>query len=287
LKTECYHENLITLMSRGGVPGRAQAERMHHLANDQTRTHVPMTAINPQSWKLSGAAVAEAMAVIQALSPLEPDLASISEALEALPIQSFAPDRTSLAWRWLYLSLYTLPRRVVLVGSIDATPELADLTDDTAGLLIVETDVLIVSTAELLPRGTQWRSLTEFGVDLDAEDRVQLTTALVNGLQPPSVLVMGSRAGWEMLARHGRALRSNADLFAAIAASPDLSAVNLLGEYLRKCIPVLSTLYGPGERALRRIADLFELSADQRGKLRDLRDWRDDQGFLSAPGTGK
>ena len=247
-----------------------------------------MSAINPQSWKLSAAAVEEARVVIQALSPLEPDLAAISRALEALPIQSFAPDRTSSAWRGLYLSLYTLPCRIVLVGSIDSTSELADLADDTSsGLLIVETDVSIVSTAELLPRGTQWRSLAEFGVDLDAEDRVKLATALVNGLQPAAVLVMGSRAGWEMLVRYGGALRSNAGLFAAVAASPDLSAVNLLGDYLRKCIPVLSALYGPSERALRRIADLFGLSADQRGKLRDFRDWRDDQGFLSAPGAGK
>ncbi len=127
----------------------------------------------------------------------------------------------------------------------------------------------------------------EFGPELGVEDRVNLTTALVNGLQPAGVLVMGSRAGWEMLARYGGALRSNAGLFAAVAPSPDLSAVNLLGEYLRKCIPFLSALYGPGERVLHRIADLCGLTADQRGKLRDLRDWRDDQGFLSASGTGK
>jgi hypothetical protein len=246
-----------------------------------------MSVAEDLSWKLSRVAVAEARAVIQALSPLEPDLAAMSEALEALPIQSFAPDRTDLAWRGLYLSLYTLPRRIVLVGSIDATLELADLADDSAGLLIVETDAPIVSTAELLPRGTQWRSLTEFGAGLEAEDRVKLTVALVNGLQPAGVLVLGSRAGWEMLVRHGAALRSNTALFAAIAGSPDISAVDLLGEYLRKCLPVLSALYGPGERALRRIAGLFGLTADECSKLHDLRDWRDDQGFLSESGAGQ
>jgi hypothetical protein len=246
-----------------------------------------MSAAEDLSWKLSRATVVEARSVIQVLSPLEPDLAAMSGTPEALPIQSFAPDRTDLAWRGLYLSLYSLPRRIVLVGSIDATVELADLADDTAGLLIVETDAPIVSTAELLPRGTEWRSLTEFGAGLEAEDRVKLTVALVSGLQPAGVLVMGSRAGWEMLGRHGGALRSNTALFAAITGSPDISAVNLLGEYLRKCLPVLTALYGPGERALRRIAGLFGLTADECGKLHDLRDWRNDLGFLSESGAAQ
>ena len=35
----------------------------------------------------------------------------------------------------------------------------------------------------------------------------------------------------------------------------------------------------PSERALRRIADLFGLTPDERGKLRDLRDWRDAPGL--------
>ena len=120
------------------------------------------------------------------------------------------------------------------------------LPDDAADLLIVETDAQTVSTAELLPRGTQWRSLAEFGANLDAEDRVQIDhRRLINGLQPAAVLVMGSRAGWEMLARLWWRIRSGTALFAAVAASPDSSAADLLGDYLRKCIHVLSTLYGP------------------------------------------
>ena len=42
----------------------------------------------PPGWKLSRAAVAEARAVIQALSPLEPDLAAMSESLDGMPIQA-------------------------------------------------------------------------------------------------------------------------------------------------------------------------------------------------------
>ena len=238
----------------------------------------------PPGWKLSPAAVAEARAVIKALSPLEPDLAAMSESLAGMPIQEFAPDTVSSVWRALYLSIYSLPRRILLVGSIDDTLELADLAADAADLLIVETDAQTVSTAELLPNGVQWRSLAEFSPNLSTEDRVRLAVALISGLQPAAVMVMGSRAGWEMLARYGRTLRSGIALFAAVAASPDFSATALLEDYLRRCIHVLSILYGPSERAMRRIADRFALTPDENGKLRDLRRWRDHQGFLSSPG---
>jgi hypothetical protein len=246
-----------------------------------------MSAADNLAWKLSRGAIEEAEAVIQALCPTEPDLGAISTALEAAPIQSSAPDRMALAWRGLYLSIHELPRRVVLVGSIDDAPDLAGLADDAAGLLVVETDTKIVSTAEWLPRGTQWRSLSEFGTDLNAGERLILTSALINSLQPAAVLVLGSLAGWNMLAWHGGALRSNTALFAALASSPELSASDLLREYLRSCLPSLSALYGPDARAARRIADLFGLEPDHFSKFRDLRDWRDTHGFLSTLGTGK
>lgn len=231
-------------------------------------------------------AMAEAAAVILALADIEPDLGALPEALATVSVVTFAPDRRALAWRRLYLSIYQLPRRVVLVGSIDNTPELAGLADDTAGLLIVETDAMAVSTAELLPRGTQWRSFTEFGAGLDAEDRVALATALVNGLQPASVLILGSGTGWEMLMRHGNALRGNTTLFGAVAATPELPVTDLLGTYLRRCMPSLSVLYGPDEQALKRVAALFGLAQADRVKLRAWRDARNADGFLATSGTG-
>jgi hypothetical protein len=235
--------------------------------------------------KLSRVAIADANAAIQALSPIEPDLAAMTKDLESLPVDSFALDSCMSAWRGLYLSIYQLPKRIVLVGSIDNAPELAGLGEDTAGLLIIETDVQIVSTAELLPRGIQWRSLAEFGAKIDSEDRVRLVTALVNGLRPSALLVMGSRAGWEMLAQHGAPIRRSTDLFATTAASPELSATKLLTHYLGSCIPVLSQLYGSDEKALYHVADLFGLTEDERHKLRTLRDWRGTQGFLSSLGA--
>jgi hypothetical protein len=241
-----------------------------------------MSAATDSTWKISHAAIAEAEALIQALSPIEPDLAAICEPLKTAPVDTFAPDRTTTAWRGLYLSLYALPRRIVLVGSIDAALELAGLVDATSELLIVETDVQTVSTAEFLPRGIQWRSLSEFGVNLDAEERFKLITALVNSLQPDATLIIGSRVGWELLSRYGKAISRYTALFAAVAASPGDSAAKLLWTYLRTCLPVLLALYGPDELALRSISNLFRLTDGEKSKLRDLRDWREDNGFLSS-----
>jgi hypothetical protein len=234
-------------------------------------THNPFRG--PAAGSLTRAAIAEVRAVIQALSPIEPDLASLPEALVSIPMISFTADRCAVAWRKLYLSLHAIPRYLVLAGSIDGTPELAGLVEAMAELLVVETDAQLVSTAECLPRGAKW--LSEFGVDLDPEDRISLVTALVNGLRPAALLVWGSLAGWEMLARHGRALRHNTALFAIAAFSPELSADPLLLRYFRSCIPVLSALYGPDEQELYRIAAHFGVPPSEHDKLRNLGDWRD------------
>lgn len=239
------------------------------------------SAADAFAWKVSRAALAEAEAVIQMLSPIEPDLATMVHPLEAIQVISFTPDEVTSAWRGLYLSIQTLPRRIVLVGSIDDTPELAGLADHMSELLVVETDAAVVSTATLLPRGMQWRSLSEFGASLEAEDRFKLTTAVIHNLQPATALIIGSRAGWEMLAQHGRALSFSTTLFAVVAASPGVSAASLLASYLLKCMPRLSALYGADEQALHHIAELFGLSQLERNKIKGLKDWRDAQGFLS------
>ncbi len=238
--------------------------------------------------KVSRAAIAEVKAAIQGFGSIEPDLLGLPANLEALHVEAFEPDRATRAWRELYLSIYHLPKRLILVGSIDNAPELAALAGHTADLLIVEADVEAVSTAEWFPRGTQWRALSEFGTGLDFPDRVRLTTALLNGLQPNALLIFGSEAGWEMLARHGRAINSYTRLFATASAAAERSAADLLRKYLHGCLPLLSTLYGSDEQALHGIADVFGLTLDDRKKLRpSWTSWRDGSGFLAASGADR
>jgi hypothetical protein len=244
------------------------------------RAHLPSRGAQPQMGRITRDAVAEVRAVIQALSPIEPDLAALPETFEAVSVESFTLDRCAAAWRKLYLSIYELPQCLVLAGSIDETSKQVLLVESSTRLLIVETDVQLVSTAEFLPRGIQWRSLSEFGADLDLEDRIKLVTALVNGLQPAALLVSGSQTGWEMLARYGRALRHNTALFGITESTSGLSSDPLLSKYFRRCIPVLSALFGPDEHELHSFAAMFGLPPSERDKLRNLRDWRGGEGFL-------
>jgi hypothetical protein len=145
------------------------------------------------------------------------------------------------AWRGLYLSIDGLPQRLVLVGSIDDACGLASLAASTTGLLFVGKDVRVASLAGSLHRGAQWRSLAEFGQDLDWKERVNLMSALVNSLQPAALLVWGSEAGWEMLARHGGAIGRHTTLFATAtdgraAMLGDRSAAPLLPEVYSRLI---------------------------------------------------
>jgi hypothetical protein len=254
---------------------------VHFLTNASVRDRKSMNTALGLPGPMSRAVIADVQELIEAMSPIEPDLATIRKPLDKLPATTFALDRCTSAWRRLYLSIYQLPRRLVLVGSIDDSPELAELIDSAPGMLIVETDAQMAATAESLTLGMQWRSLSEFGVDLDLEDRVQLATALVQSLQPVGLLVWGSRAGWEMMARYGAALRTNTGLYAAVASSPEFSANDLLRNYFRDCIHVISALYGPDEQQLQRSADLFGLPPSEHWRLRHLTSCRESDGFLA------
>ena len=254
---------------------------VHFLINASVQDRTSMNTAVSLPGPVSRAAIADVRELIEAISPIEPDLAAIPEPLDKIRANTFAPDLCTSAWRRLYLSIYVLPCRLLLVGSIDDSPKLAELVDDAPGLLIVETDSQRVSTAESLTLGTQWRSLSEFGVDLDLEDRIQLATALVHSLQPTGLLVWGSCAGWEMMARYGAGLRTNTALYAAIASSPNFSATDLLRKYFRECIHLLCALYGSDEQQLQRIADLFGLPPGEHWRMRNLRSCRNSDGFLA------
>ena len=226
--------------------------------------------------------MAEVRATILALSAVEPDLVAVPEALETLPVLQIAPTRRALAWRRLYLSIYEVPRHVLVIGSIDDVTDLDALEEDTQGLLIIETDAKVVSTAEVLPNQIPWRSLSEFDPDLDLDDRAEMVAALINGMQPHSVLVWGSQAGWEMLARHGVRFHRDTALFATATASPNRAAADLVRHYFRACIHVLSAFYGPDMQELHFTARLLGLPHVNHYKLRDLRTWLDADGFLGA-----
>jgi hypothetical protein len=258
---------------------------VHYLINQSAHDrNAESTAVSLPNL-VSREAIAETREIIRVMSPIESDLISLPTALEVLPVATFAPDRCTSAWRRLYLSIDKLPQKIVLVGSIDDASGLAALVQQNSGMLIVETDAEHVSTAEVLPPHTCWRSLAEFEEGLDEDDRVKIVTALINSLQPLALLIWGSRAGWEMLSKHGSAIGSNTALFAAMVGSLNTSAEDLLRRYFRTCVPVISALYSADKPKLQQFAGWFGLPPSEDAKLQDLRQCSEAGGFLAHTRT--
>lgn len=215
----------------------------------------------------SQAAIADARAVIAGLSLIEPDLLALPHDLGSLHVPTIKPGRPEQAWRRFYLSVSDQPKTIILVDSIDATSTLAEVIDETSGLLVIETDIATPSVAGALQFGTQWRSFSEFESSLNSEERLRLTIAAVNGLQPETILVWGSRTGWDMLSRHGKALRLTTAIMAVDKCVEQLDPVTMMQTYWRKSFHVLSAVLSHDPRALGDLAQRFGISATDRGKI--------------------
>jgi hypothetical protein len=234
---------------------------------ERTRTVSQQDRFGSQYRRPSQAAIADARAVIAGLSLIEPDLLALPHDLGSLHVPAIKPGRPEQAWRSFYLSLSERPQTVILVDSIDTTAALAEVIDDTSGLLVIETDFATVSVAGTLPFGTQWRAFSEFEPDLTGEERLRLTIAAINGLQPATILVWGSRSGWEMLARHGKALRLNTAVMAVDKCVEQLDPETMMQTYWRTSFHVLSAVFSHDPGALRDLAQKVGVSSKDRDKI--------------------
>ena len=215
----------------------------------------------------SQAAIADARAVIAELSLIEPDLPALPYDLGSLQVPAIKPGRPEQAWRRFYLSVSDQPKTIILIDSIDTTSTLAEVIDETSGLLVIETDIATPPVAGTLPFGTQWRSFSEFESSLNSEERLRLTIAAVNGLQPETILVWGSRTGWDMLSRHGKALRLTTAIIAVDKCVEPLDPETMMQTYWRKSFHVLSAVLSNDPMALGDLAQKFGISARDRGKI--------------------
>ena len=255
------------------IAGSNENPLLHFLANDAARGRTGSPRATTPPGHASRSALAEARAIIEAYAAIEPDLAALPEALGTIPTVPTEPDATALAWRGLYLSLSAAPRRFVLTGAIDDMHGLADVCR-VPDLLLLETDSATAAIGLTLPRTTEWRSIAEFGGLVNAEDRIKITAYLVHALQPGAVLVMGSQAGWEMVARHGKALRRASALYAVVTSAA------LLQRYLRPCLPMLTALYAADHDRLHATGRMFGLPTVDMDKLRGMADLVRPGGFL-------
>lgn len=234
---------------------------------ERTRTVSKQGRFGSRYGRPSQAAIAEARAVNAHLSLFEPDLRALPHDLGSLHVHAIKPGRPELAWRNFYLSLSDQPKTIILVDSIDTTAALAEVIDDTRGLLVIETDFATLSVAGTLPFGTQWRAFSEYEPDLTGEERLRLTSAAINGLQPATVLVWGSRSGWEMLTRHGKALRLKTALIAVDKCIETLDPETMMQTYWRKSFHTLSAALSHDPGALKDLAQKVGVSSKDRDKI--------------------
>lgn len=267
---------------RKALPDARGALR-HFAAQHPRRREAYLQAKDPPSRYIRAAVAAEARAMIALAGGIEADLADLPAALEQLPVVSLALGTAELAWRRLYLSLDTVPRRILLAGRLDDLPELADLPDDPA-LLVLETDGDEVSVGRHLPRRVVARSLSAISPGLDEPGRARVVTALLNAFRPAAIMAWGSHAGGEAIARHGASLQVDAKLFIAWTDAPLRDAADLMRRHFRRSLPHVALSYAADLAALHALADDFGLPEGARGHFRPLGAWRAAEGFLGPEG---
>lgn len=237
-----------------------------------------LTPLRPSSAALDAARNAMAR-----FAPTEPDLARLEgPVLEALPASPGPASPRMLAWLRLQPALEAPVTRMILLPSLRHGEtgrvalnafRAAEAQGGAGSTLLVVTDAARLETAALLPEGGRVVTLADPEIDLLAEDRVVLLAALVQRLRPRSVLNVDSRAGWDMVLRHGRPLSALTRLCAHVL-SEDYDAQGHRVDHayldLRNALPHLAAVHCDHAGLLADFAVLHGLPPQLVAKLRPV-----------------
>lgn len=231
----------------------------------------------------SPAVLAAAREAIAAFAPTEPDLARLREVeLERLLAVPGPVTPRARAWRHLQPAVEAPVRRMILVpwlghGGAERVAlnafRAAEAQDGAGSTLLVITDTARLEAATWLPEGARVAVLGGPEAALLAEDRVALLAALVQRLRPVAVLNVNSRAGWEMVLRHGRPLSALTRLSAYVFCE-DHDAQGRRVDYaylhLRTALPHLAAVHCDHAGFLEDFAALHALPPLEAAKLRPV-----------------
>jgi len=231
----------------------------------------------------SPAVLAAAREALAAYAPTEPDLARLREMeLERLLAVPGPVTPRALAWRRLQPALEAPVRRMILMpwlghGGAERVAlnafRAAEAQDGPGSTLVVVTDTARLEAAGWLPQGARVAVLEGPEGALLAEDRVALLAALVQRLRPLAVLNVNSRAGWELVLRHGRPLSALTRLSAYVFCE-DHDAQGRRVDYaylhLRTALPHLAAVHCDHAGFLEGFAALHALPPQEVAKLRPV-----------------
>jgi glycosyltransferase involved in cell wall biosynthesis len=138
-------------------------------------------------------------------------------------------------------------------------------------LLIVVTDGSNTEALDGLPAGAHVRILDEYGPDLCAQDRIELSLWLIQALRPRNLLNINSRACWEVLRSHGAALSTFCELHAALLCRDyDDSGLDIgfASTQFRPSIPYLKSVHFDNQNFADELAAQFGMPPSMRMRLK-------------------
>jgi glycosyltransferase involved in cell wall biosynthesis len=220
--------------------------------------------------------------LLASVGPLQPDIETKSQ-FRDIRFLRLSDGRTlgvvSLTLSALFNSLTKPYDRIVFVpwlirgGADRVAINFITASEERYGpgsTLIITTDSERLEARDWLPASAVLRSISEIAPDLDFESRVQLVTALIQMLRPTSILIVNSRAAWESVARHGRALQHVCAIYATLFCrdfAPDGRPVGYADTHARDCLPQLTKVYFDNETFAAEFAARYDLPDSMRAKL--------------------
>jgi glycosyltransferase involved in cell wall biosynthesis len=224
-----------------------------------------------------------AIDLLSEIEHLDPDLPNLMQALGKGPltvVDGVRRDEAADAWDKLFASLNRPYDRLIFVPWLMLRDEdlvaayAARAAIDRHGidsLLVVVTDSSSTEALGWLPAGTHVRILGDYGLDLSAQDRMELSLWLVQALRPRSLFNINSRACWEILRSHGAALSTFCELHAALFCRDFDESGHDSGyssSYFRSSIPHLKSVLFDNQHFADELAEKYGVPPSLRMRLK-------------------
>lgn len=124
-------------------------------------------------------------------------------------------------------------------------------TTPEARVLVVATECGDSPWAERLPSSVRFLSFGNVAGHLEFDRQVTVLVRLLVQLQSPTIHVINSRVGWEMVRQYGRPLRQHSSLYASLFCDEydaNMLPVGYARDYLRDCYQEFLTIFCDNSR---------------------------------------
>jgi glycosyltransferase involved in cell wall biosynthesis len=120
-----------------------------------------------------------------------------------------------------------------------------------ARVLVVATECGDSPWADRLPPSIRFISFGNIAGHLEFDRQVTVLVRLMVQLQSPTIHIINSRVGWEMVRQYGKQLRQHSSLYASLFCDEydaNMLPVGYARDYLRDCYPEFETIFCDNSR---------------------------------------